>query len=87
MDIPLVISFVLESVAGFMKGYHSRCIDPWLLNNRRTCPVCKKKVVLGSGSATNEFECDTEDRTAETPLLSSRNGRHAAHGTFSTSPI
>lgn len=26
--------------------YHFKCIDPWLTNNRRVCPVCKAKVLL-----------------------------------------
>ncbi|CAF0824551.1 unnamed protein product [Didymodactylos carnosus] len=25
-------------------AYHTKCIDPWLLNNRRQCPVCKRYV-------------------------------------------
>ena len=26
--------------------YHLKCIDPWLTNNQRVCPVCKAKVLL-----------------------------------------
>lgn len=25
--------------------YHRRCVDPWLLNNSDTCPVCRKAVI------------------------------------------
>lgn len=25
-------------------GYHSKCIDPWLVKNKRICPQCRKRV-------------------------------------------
>ena len=27
-------------------AYHMKCIDPWLLKNKRVCPQCRKKVSL-----------------------------------------
>ena len=38
-------------------AYHQKCIDPWLLNNRRNCPVCKRKVrVPGEVDSDDEEE-------------------------------
>lgn len=46
-----------------------KCIDPWLLNNRRQCPVCKRYVFPNP----DESEEDDQGRTAteRTPLLRS----------------
>ena len=27
-------------------AYHMKCIDPWLLKNKRVCPQCRKKVII-----------------------------------------
>merc|ERR1712226_663522 len=42
--------------------YHTNCVDPWLLQNLRVCPQCRKKVDTHEDS-----ESDTEDE--HTPLL------------------
>ena len=51
--------------------YHCKCVDPWLLNNKRVCPVCKRKVIPGDSS---DDEGNTGQPTQEpsesTPLLS-----------------
>lgn len=36
-----------------ISAFHTRCIDPWLLRNRRRCPVCNQTVEL-SGPPSNE---------------------------------
>lgn len=45
-----------------------KCIDPWLLNNRRQCPICKRYVFP------NQENSDEEDNhahaaTEQTPLI------------------
>ena len=45
-----------------------KCIDPWLLNNRRQCPVCKRYVFLDHENSDAE-ENNSETVTERTPLL------------------
>lgn len=57
-----------------------KCIDPWLTNNRRICPVCKRKVVLSGEPSTSPMDHYYEEQTETTPLLVARSGD--SHGTF-----
>ncbi|OQV12878.1 E3 ubiquitin-protein ligase RNF13 [Hypsibius exemplaris] len=53
--------------------YHCKCVDPWLLNNKRVCPVCKRKVIPGDSSddeGTTAGSQTTADPSETTPLLS-----------------
>jgi len=44
-------------------GYHSKCIDPWLVKNKRICPQCRKRVF--------DRRPDSSDESADeqSPLL------------------
>lgn len=50
-------------------AYHTKCIDPWLTKNQRTCPICKRKIRLGNDSSDDESDDNTEEPTETTPLL------------------
>lgn len=55
-------------------GYHSKCIDPWLLKTKRICPQCRKKVFPNTpeeGPNSSDEENETENERA--PLLNNRN--------------
>lgn len=57
-------------------AYHCKCVDPWLTKTKKTCPVCKQKVVPSDGDS--ESDSDSVDSGGEdnevsenTPLLRS----------------
>lgn len=47
-----------------------KCIDPWLLNNRRQCPVCKRYVFPNNDNS-DEEEANAQAPTERTPLIQS----------------
>lgn len=48
--------------------YHAKCIDPWLTKNKKTCPVCKRRVIPRRAQDSSDSESDAEARE-RTPLL------------------
>jgi len=60
-------------------AYHMKCIDPWLLKNKRVCPQCRKKVFPSGEVPPSDSESETEDERR--PLLN-RPNRGAPGGTF-----
>ena len=54
-------------------AYHMKCIDPWLLNSRRQCPVCKRYVFPDQDHSDEENRQQQATRTSDehTPLLQS----------------
>jgi len=63
-------------------GYHYKCIDPWLLKNKRICPQCRKRVFSrGSGYSGDSDDSDstTNERSA---LIRPNNSSNSVGGTF-----
>uniref|UniRef100_A0A8C5AXL4 RING-type E3 ubiquitin transferase n=1 Tax=Gadus morhua TaxID=8049 RepID=A0A8C5AXL4_GADMO len=58
-------------------AYHSKCVDPWLTKTKKTCPVCKQKVVPSQGDSDSDSEDgdsgpeENEEVSESTPLLRS----------------
>lgn len=65
-------------------AYHEKCIDPWLMNNRRNCPLCKRKITFGDSADENSDSEDSEltSPAENTPLLTSPSNRGQTWGTF-----
>ncbi len=69
-------------------GYHSKCIDSWLVKHKRICPQCRKRVF---DRGTPGYSSDSEDNTERAPLLGAR-GRSSTSassgpgGTFGSGP-
>lgn len=69
----------MHGVFVFISAYHMKCIDPWLLNSRRQCPVCKRYVFPnldnpdGEGNAGHQGQPQTGEVQSDerTPLLQS----------------
>jgi len=61
-------------------AYHMKCIDPWLLKNKRVCPQCRKKVFASGEVPPTDSESETEDERA--PLLTRPRAPHLPGGTF-----
>ncbi|MED6254467.1 E3 ubiquitin-protein ligase rnf13 [Ataeniobius toweri] len=59
-------------------AYHSKCVDPWLTKTKKTCPVCKQKVVPSQGDSDSDSEegdsgpDENEEVSESTPLLRSQ---------------
>ncbi|KAM9275122.1 E3 ubiquitin-protein ligase RNF13 isoform 2-T4 [Cariama cristata] len=55
----------------FKKAYHCKCVDPWLTKTKKTCPVCKQKVVPSQGDSDSETDSSQEENevSENTPLL------------------
>ncbi|KAM4548313.1 E3 ubiquitin-protein ligase RNF13 isoform 1-T2 [Odontesthes bonariensis] len=58
-------------------AYHSKCVDPWLTKTKKTCPVCKQKVVPSQDDSDSDSEegesgpDENEEVSESTPLLRS----------------
>ncbi|XP_067879782.1 E3 ubiquitin-protein ligase RNF167-like [Heterodontus francisci] len=58
----------------FNKAYHCKCVDTWLTQTKKTCPVCKQRVLHSasdseSGSDMENHPEDDEQQSERTPLL------------------
>ncbi|GAB1605549.1 E3 ubiquitin-protein ligase RNF13-like isoform X2 [Argonauta hians] len=65
-------------------AYHCKCIDPWLTKNKRTCPVCKRRVIPRDQDSASESDTDDDISpapTERTPLLGTSQGD--SHGSTS----
>ncbi|KAG7488118.1 hypothetical protein MATL_G00031080 [Megalops atlanticus] len=75
-------------------AYHCKCVDPWLTKTKKTCPVCKQKVVPSQGDSDSEsddaessHEGENEEASENTPLLRSLASTSAhSFGTMAESP-
>ena len=54
-----------------LAAYHQKCIDPWLTKNKKTCPICKRKVIPGrNADSDSDMASSSDDEADETrPLL------------------
>ncbi|XP_068508356.1 E3 ubiquitin-protein ligase RNF13 isoform X2 [Syngnathus scovelli] len=52
-------------------AYHSKCVDPWLTKTKKTCPVCKQKVVPSQDDSDSEEGGGDDEASESTPLLRS----------------
>ncbi|KAM4693827.1 E3 ubiquitin-protein ligase RNF13 [Discoglossus pictus] len=52
-------------------AYHCKCVDPWLTKTKKTCPVCKQKVVPSQGDSESDSDSSQEENevSENTPLL------------------
>ncbi|XP_030043001.1 E3 ubiquitin-protein ligase RNF167 [Microcaecilia unicolor] len=76
-------------------AYHCKCVDPWLTQTKKTCPVCKQRVIRTAEDSDSDTESqrgpEEEERNEQdserTPLLrSSPSTMTPSFGSMAESP-
>lgn len=77
-----LIDIIINSLQFLFSAYHAKCIDPWLMNNRRNCPLCKRKITFGEPDDSDSEDSELTSPAENTPLLTSPSNRSQSWGTF-----